>query len=135
VGFRLPGKRLGQWLTERVNGGSAVARTRVRKRCSEGGTDERRWGLPWGARSEDGGGKRGPRRGGVIRFLFERGRVRQGGGEGRPTRPTRGGRGLRLGGSLPTGERRPADSGPKPMGTRDMHRARAAGRTEGEGRG
>jgi hypothetical protein len=38
-------------------------------------------------------------------------------------------------GSLPTGKRRPAGSGPKPMGARDMRRARTAGRIEGEGRG
>jgi hypothetical protein len=76
VGSRLTGKRLGQRLTERVNSNGAVAGIRARKRCSEGGTDGRRQGLPQGARSEDGGGKMGPRHGGVVRFLFERGRVR-----------------------------------------------------------
>jgi hypothetical protein len=38
--------------------------------------------LPWGAQSEDGGGKRGLRRGGVVRPLFGRRRVRQGGAVG-----------------------------------------------------
>jgi hypothetical protein len=39
----------------------------------------------------------------------------------------------RAGGSLPTGERRSADSGPKSAGARDVRRACSAGRTEGEG--
>jgi hypothetical protein len=47
----------------------------------------------------------------------------------------RGGSGARAGGSLPTGERRPAGSGPKPAGARDVHRACVADQTEGEGRG
>jgi hypothetical protein len=78
VGSRLRGKRLGRWLTERVNSGGAAARIRARKRRSEGRTDEQRWGLLRGARSGHGGGKKGPRCGGVVRLLFERGRVRQG---------------------------------------------------------
>jgi hypothetical protein len=48
------------------------------KKRSEGGTDGQRWGLPRGAQSGDGGGKRRPRRSGVVRLLFGRGRVRQG---------------------------------------------------------
>jgi hypothetical protein len=78
VGSRLRGKRLGRWLTERVNSGGAAARIRARKRRSEGRTDEQRRGLLRRARSGDGGGKKGPRCGGVVRLLFERGRVRQG---------------------------------------------------------
>jgi hypothetical protein len=53
----LMGKRLGQRLTELVNGGGAAARIWARKWRSEGGTDGQRWGLPQGARSGDGGGK------------------------------------------------------------------------------
>jgi hypothetical protein len=134
VGSRLTGKRLGRWLTEQVNGGGAAAEIRAMKQCSEGGTAGRRWGLPWGARSEDGGGKRGPRRVVVVRLLFERGWVRQGSGGGRATWLMSGGSGARAGGSLPTGERRPAGSGPKPAGACDVHHARATGRTGGEGR-
>jgi hypothetical protein len=44
-------------------------------------------GLPRGARSGDGGGKKGPRRSGLIRLLFGRGWVRQGAvGVGEPGR-------------------------------------------------
>jgi hypothetical protein len=39
-----------------------------------------------GVRTEE--GKKGPRHDGVVRLLFERGWVRQGGGGGRETRPT-----------------------------------------------
>jgi hypothetical protein len=49
--------------------------------------------------------------------------------------PMRGGSGARAGRSLSTSERRPTGSGPKSAGACDVHRARAAGRTEGEGRG
>jgi hypothetical protein len=38
-------------------------------------------------------------------------------------------------GSLPSGEWRPAGNGPRSAGTGDVCGARAAGRTEGEGRG
>jgi hypothetical protein len=99
------------------------------KGCSEGGTDGWRRGLRRGAQSEDGEEKRGPRRGGVVRSLFERGRVRQGGNGGGATWPMRGGCGARAGGSLPTDERRPAGSGLNPTGVRDVRHARAVGRT------
>jgi hypothetical protein len=66
-----------------------------------------------GAQSGDGGGKKGTRRGGVIRLPFERGWVRQGGGGCRETRPTRGESGARAGGSLLTGGQPPATSGLK----------------------
>jgi hypothetical protein len=46
------------------------------KRRSKGGMDGQRWGLPWGARSGDGGGEKGSRRDGVIWLLSGRGRVR-----------------------------------------------------------
>jgi hypothetical protein len=79
-------------------------------------------------------GKGGPRHDGVVRLLFERGRVRQEGvvGVGRRGRRVEEA-GHEQGGSLPTGERRPAGSGLKPADTCDVRRARAAGRTEGEG--
>jgi hypothetical protein len=67
VGLRLTGKWLGRWLTERVNDGSAATGIRRGQR-SEGGVDEKVMGVcPRGAQSEDGGGKRGPRRSGVVR--------------------------------------------------------------------
>jgi hypothetical protein len=43
--------------------------------------------------------------------------------------------GTSRGGSLPTGERRPTVSGPKPVGRHDVRRVRAADRIEGEERG
>jgi hypothetical protein len=106
VGSRLMGKWLDWRLTEWVNGGGAAIGIRATKRCSEGGTDGRRRGLPRGARSGDEGGKNGPRHEGVVRLLFERGQVRQGGGGVRATWLMRGGSEARAGGgSLPTGER------------------------------
>jgi hypothetical protein len=125
VGSRFRGKRLGRRLTERVNGGGAAAGIQARKRCSEGGTDGRQRGLPWGARSGDGGGKRGLRCGGGIRLLFERGQVRQGavGVERRGRRAEEAGH-EQGEGSLPTGEWRPPGSDPKPAGAHDMRRAR-----------
>jgi hypothetical protein len=105
------------------------------KRRSEGGMDGQRWGLPRGARSGDGGGKRGPRRGSVVRLLFWRGRVMQGVvGVGEPGRRVEEA-GHEQGGSLPTSRRRMTGSGPRPAGAGDLRRARAAGRTEGEGTG
>jgi hypothetical protein len=67
----------------------------------------RRWGggCPRGARSEDEGGKRGLRRGGVVRTLFGRRRVRQWAGGGRETGPTCGVSGARAGGVSGRGRR------------------------------
>jgi hypothetical protein len=100
-----------------------------------GRMDGRQRGLPWCARSGDGGGKRGLRCGGGIRLLFERGQVRQGavGVERRGRRVEEAGH-EQGEGSLPTGEWRPPGSDPKPAGAHDVRRARAAGRIEGEGR-
>jgi hypothetical protein len=79
-----------------------VDEIRARKRCSEGGMDGQRRGLPWGAQSEDGGGKKGAKARRVVRLLFVTGQVRQGGGGGRATWPTRGGSGKQVGG-VPAG--------------------------------
>jgi hypothetical protein len=87
------------------------------------GQTGRRWGVcPWGARSEDGGGKRGARCGGIMRPLFGRRPVRQGGAVGVGEHGQRMEEaGARAGGSLSTSERRLAGS--------DVCSARAAGRT------
>jgi hypothetical protein len=70
--------------------------------------------------------------GGGVPFLKKASGRRNGGG--RVMWLTRGGSGVRVGGSLSTGGRRPIDSGLKTVGAGDMHRACTAGRTEGEGR-
>jgi hypothetical protein len=75
----LTGKRLGRWLTERVNGGGAAARIRARETALRGWDGRTAMGFAtgcseWGWSRE----KKGPRRGGVVRLLFGRGRVRQG---------------------------------------------------------
>jgi hypothetical protein len=67
--------------------------------------------------------------------LFKGGRWEEESEGGRATWSMRGGSGARAGGSLPTGERCPAGSSLKPVGAHDMRHARAAGQTEGEGRG
>jgi hypothetical protein len=64
--------------------------------------------------------------GGEACVALGRGRVRQ-------TTHGREEFGWRAAGSLPTGERRLAGSGPNPAGTCDVRRGRAAGRTEGKG--
>jgi hypothetical protein len=99
--------------------------------------DGQRWGLPRGARSGNGGGKKEPRRDGIVRLLFGRGRVRQGGGGRRGTGPTHGGSGTRARGGVPltTGGRRPASSGPRLAGVGDVRRVHTTGQTEGERRG
>jgi hypothetical protein len=62
--------------------------------------------------------------------------VRQGGGGvGEPGRHMEEAGHEQGGGSLPTCGRRPACSGLRPTGAGDVHRACAAGRTEGDGRG
>jgi hypothetical protein len=82
-----------------------------------------------GATSERSGGNHG----GVPFLKAADGRRNQRGG--RATWPTHGGSGARAGGSLPTGERRPAGGGTKLAGARDVRRARAVSRIEREGRG
>jgi hypothetical protein len=80
-------------------------------------------------------GKKGPRHDGVVRLLFGRGRVRQGAvGVGEPGRRVEEA-GHEQGGSLSTDGRRPTGSGPRLVGAGDVRCARAADRTEGEGRG
>jgi hypothetical protein len=101
VGSRLIGKRLGRRLNERVNDGGAAVGIRWGRRF-EGGADGKVRGVcSRGAQSEDGGGKRRPRRGGVVRPHFGRRWVRQGGSGGRVTWPTHGGRGARARGGGP----------------------------------
>jgi hypothetical protein len=102
------------WLTAEVR---EVAAARYQN--GEGGGDH---GVG-GRISTDGGG---------VPFLKKASGRRNGGG--RVMWLTRGGSGVRAGGSLSTGGRRPIDSGLKTVDAGDMHRACTAGRTEGEGR-
>jgi hypothetical protein len=78
-------------------------------------------------------GKRGPRCGGVVQLLFERGRVRQGAvGVGRRGRRVEEAGHEQEGGSLPTGERRSTGNGPKSAGARAVRTLPTEQRGKGE---
>jgi hypothetical protein len=86
-----------------------------------------------GVRTEEGKGDRGATAS-CSPFLAEAGE--EGGcGGGRGARPTRGGSRGTSRGSLSTGGRCLAGSGPRPVGADDVRGARVASRTEGEERG
>jgi hypothetical protein len=126
------GKRLGRRLTKRVNDGGAEARIRARKRGAPraGRTDgdEVCHGV-LGVRTEE---RKGGRSAAASYDPFLKGAGEAGGrwGSGGEADVWRMQGTSSERGSLPTGERRPAGSGPNSAGARDVRRARRPNRGE-----